>query len=109
MGFDALDLAVKLPALLRQSVQQLTRYDRDLADQVRRAINGVALAVAEGARREGRDRVQFFRTAAGSASEARTALLLAEGWGYLHGDEIADGVELLDRQLAILYRLIHPA
>jgi four helix bundle protein len=108
MGFDALDIAVKLPVVLRKHVELLRLHDRELAEQIRRAINGVALAVGEGARREGKDRIQYFRVASGSASEARAAINVAEGWGYLKTEDLLEAHALLDRQLAILWRLIHP-
>jgi four helix bundle protein len=107
MGFDALEIAVRIPAVLRRALEQLRLQDRELAEQLRRAVNSVALNVSEGARRDGRERLQFFRIAAGSASEARTALELAAGWGHLKADDISDGRDLLDRELAILWRLTH--
>jgi four helix bundle protein len=108
MGFDAMDIAIKLARSLRDPVQRLRIHDKELADQLKRAVNDLALAVGEAARREGRDRVQFFRTAAGSGSEVRAAMDLAEAWGVLDASSLAEARELLDRELAILWRLVHP-
>src|SRR5438105_2217440 len=108
MGFDAMDIALEVARALRGPVDRLKMHDRALADQLKRAVNDMALAVGEGARREGRDRVQFFRAAAGSGNEARAALGLAEAWGILDADSVDQAKNLLDRELAILWRLVHP-
>jgi len=108
MGFEAQELAVRIATALRAPVERIKMHDRDLADQLRRAVNDMALALAEGARREGRDRMQFFRVASGSANEAKTVLELAQAWGIIENAAIYQGRELLDRELAILWRLLHP-
>ena len=46
-------------------------------------------------------------TAAGSASETRSALQVAVAWGYLPNAECGTADQLLDRILAILWRLTH--
>jgi four helix bundle protein len=108
MGFDAMDIAIKLVRSLRVPVERLRLHDKELADQLKRAVNDLTLALGEAARREGRDRVQFFRTAAGSGSEARAAMDLADAWGYLDASSLTEAREPLDRELAILWRLVHP-
>ena len=107
MGFDAQRVALELVAALREPADALARHDADLARQLRRAATSVALNVAEGARRQGKDRKHLFTVAAGSAAEVRTALAIARGWGYLPatGAERVDA--LLDRELAMLWRLTH--
>src|SRR5579884_1432586 len=106
--FEALQLTLDAVAALRSVCAAVAQHDRDLASQLRRAGSSMPLNVAEGARRQGRDRLQHYRIAAGSAAEARTALQVARAWGYVDGEpvELADG--LLDRVLAILWRLTHP-
>ena len=47
----------------------IKRKDRDLERQLRRAMQSVALNLAEGSRRRGQDRVHLFRIAAGSAAK----------------------------------------
>ena len=103
--FEAYEVTLELAAVLRPVLDQLARWDRDLADQTRRAASSVVLNLAEGARRTGRDRLHFYRIAAGSAAEVRAALAVARAWGNL---EPVAGVEaLLDRVLAMLWRLTH--
>jgi four helix bundle protein len=103
--FEAYEVALELAAALRPVLDQLARRDRDLADQMRRAGSSVALNLAEGARRTGRDRLHFYRIAAGSAAEVRAALAVAQAWGSLAAVSEVD--VLLDRVLAMLWRLTH--
>jgi len=105
MSFQALDVALELVSSLRQPVGVLATRDPSLADQVRRAASSVALNLGEGRRRVGRDRVQHFRIAAGSAEEARTALRVALAWGHLGSAQVGDALALCDRVLAMLWRL----
>ena len=103
--FDALDVGLEVVISVRDVVSRLQRLDRDLASQLRRAVSSVALNVSEGSRRQGRDRLHLFRIAAGSADEARSALRLAQAWGHVNADMVRESLDLLDRELAMLYRL----
>ncbi|MBI5480710.1 MAG: four helix bundle protein [Deltaproteobacteria bacterium] len=108
MAFDALDTAVRLVAALREPLGRVQQHDRDLASQARRAASSVALNLGEGQRRGGRDRLQHFRIAAGSAAEVGVALRVAVEWGFLDGAGLAEARGLLDRVLAMTWRLTHP-
>jgi four helix bundle protein len=105
MAFDALEVAIELCASLRLPLERLRQHDRDLCDQARRAANGVALQLAESRRRAGKDRLHLLRIAAGSADELRTALRLAQAWRDLEADSLAVSMALLDRVIAMLWRL----
>ena len=105
---DILDVALQLIASLREPVERLGRQDRELAVQVRKAASSIALNVSEGRRREGRDRLHFFRIASGSAAEVGTGLDVAVGWGWLADAELAQARSLLDRVRAMAWRLTHP-
>ena len=105
--FDAEKIALELIRALRAPLSSLERSDRSLADQARRAATSVPLNISEGNRRVGKDRVHFFRIAAGSAAEVRTALVVAVSWGYLTEEETQPALKLADRLLAILWRLTH--
>ena len=100
-------VALEMIGEMRGLVARLAKCDRDLADQVRRSASSVALNIGEGQRREGRARAQFYRIAAGSASETRTALKVAVAWGHLAVEEATAADTLLDRVLAMLWRLTH--
>ena len=101
--FHVYGAALDLVSALRPVLGQLKKSDRALADQLRRAASSVVLNIAEGNRRSGQDRLQFFRIAAGSAAEVRAALEVARAWGHL--GPCADVEVLLDRVLAMLWKL----
>jgi four helix bundle protein len=103
--FHVYGAALGLVSALRTVLGELTKADRSLADQLRRAASSVVLNIAEGNRRAGKDRAHFFRIAAGSAAEVRAALDVARAWGTI-GPAPAAEVEL-DRVLAMLWRLTH--
>jgi four helix bundle protein len=103
--FEVLDLAIHAIEVLRPIVGEVRRYDRDLAEQLRRALSSIALNVAEGNRSQGGLRVARFSTAAGSTYESRAALRVAVAWRYVEANEIEEGENLLDRISAMLFRL----
>ena len=107
MPFDAYTYSIELVRLVRPLVERIATRDRSLADQIRRAASSVALNLAEGRRRAGRDRLQLWRVAGGSAAEVRAALEVADAWGYLDGGAAAEAVALCDRLGAITWRLTH--
>ena len=77
MRFETLEAALELIALVRKPLEALRSRDPDLHRQIRTAASSLALNLAEGNRRAGKDRLQHFRIAAGSADEARTGLSTA--------------------------------
>ncbi len=107
MAFDVLEVAIKLAESLREPLARLRQHDRDLENQARRATNGIGLQASEARRRNGRDRLHLWRVAAGSAAELETALRLAQAWGYLDADALAEPRSLLDREKAMLWKLTH--
>jgi four helix bundle protein len=86
-------------------VERLRSRDRALSEQIRRAASGISLNLAEGRRRCGADRLHSWRIAAGSAEEVRAALRVAAAWGDLAAAEVSEAIVLLDRLLAMLWRL----
>ena len=107
MRFQALELSLEVIRSLRQPVRQVRSRDPRLAEQLRSAASSAALNLGEGARRSGRDRIHHFRIAAGSAAEVRVALRVAEAWGDLEPKATAQPLELLDRLLAVTWRLVN--
>ena len=57
------------------------------------------------ATRVGKDRLHLFRVAAGSADEVRTSLLVAQAWGSFEPAAAEEALGLVDRVLAMTYRL----
>ena len=106
--FEALELALQLARALGNVLPQVQQHDRDMASQLRRAGTSVPSCLSEGAQRAGRDRIQLYRTSAGSAAEVRTQLELAVAWGYLERASAAPVQALADRVVAITWRLVHP-
>jgi four helix bundle protein len=88
---------------LRPIVARIREHDRDLSEQLRRALSSVSLNIAEGDGSRGGNRVARFATALGSSREARAALRVAVAWGYVADVEAGDAI--LDRVAAMLYRL----
>jgi len=101
----AQEVATQLIRSLRGPVAAVESQDKALADQLRRAGTSVLLNVAEAKKRVGKDRAHLFRIAAGSAEEVRAALTVATGWGYITDESVAHTLELLDRELALLWGL----
>ena len=107
MPFDALEVAIQLVAALRQPLGRMKKRDANLADQADRAADGIALQLSEGRKRVGKDRLNRYRMAAGSADELQTALKLALAKEHLAPTELAAALALLDRVLAMCWRLCH--
>ena len=103
--FETLDVAILAIESLRPVVARIQRQDRDLGEQVRRALSSVALNLAEGDHSHGGNRFARWSTAAGSNAEARAALRVAIAWGYVLAEDVDTGEQLLDRVAAMLHRL----
>ena len=108
MRFDALDVAVEINRAVAAPVAKIAQHDADLARQIRRAAPSIPLNIAEAHRRVGKDRLHLFRIAAGSTAEVRAALQVALAWGHVAAGAIVEVLELLDREQAMLWRLVHP-
>ena len=107
-GFEAHDVARNAAILVLQLLRHVPPAVRSLTDQTVRAVTSVPLNLAEGAGRQGRDRVHHWRIAYGSALEARTALELLVVNGSIDSDAAEQAMELLDRTAAMAWRLVHP-
>ncbi len=105
--FIALELSLSLIESLRPIVVRVRRRNSRLARQIEDAASSVAANLGEGNRRTGRDRIHFFSIAAGSADETRCHLRVAKAWGWLIDRDIHHPLHLLDRELAILWKLTH--
>jgi four helix bundle protein len=105
MALVVASLSIELIEALRPLVPRIKRQDRSLAEQLVRAASSVALNIAEADYSDhGNQRARFF-TAAGSASESLTALLVASAWGYLPAADIQHAAALLGCILAMLWKL----
>ncbi len=68
---------------LQPVIGRIARHDRNLADQIRRSAQSVALNTMESTARVGGDARQRLRTALGEIRETRMALQLADALGYV--------------------------
>ena len=103
--FLVLEAALELIALLREPHARIRQHDPDLAKQIRRAASSIALNLGEGERRRGRDRIQHYRIAAGSARETQVALRVAAAWGYVDEATGRSASDTLDEILRMLWRI----
>ena len=107
MALEVLEVALEMIGALRAPVARLRQADRDLADQLRDAASSVALNIAEGAGRVGKDRPHHYRVAAGSNLEVAAALRVAVAWGDLEAAEVQAALDLGRRVGAMLWRMTH--
>jgi len=101
------DLALELVCSLRPLIPAIARRDRNLAGQLRRAATSVVLNIAEGEDCDPGTKRARLHSAAGSASETRSALKVARCWRSVSQDQAQDSLALLDRMLGMLWRLSH--
>ena len=106
-GFDAYDVALEIVAAVTPLIDRVRRRDPDLGKQMRRALTSIALNLAEGRRRQGKDRHYHYTIAAGSADEVAAALDVAAVSGWLESRAVKPALSLLDRELAMIWRLTH--
>lgn len=104
--FIAYEVSLELITRLRPIVPVIEQHDPNLADQIRRAGSSVVLNLAEGNKSAKGNRQRHFAIAHGSASEVRAALQTAVAWGWI--DEAIAAPAVLDRLMALLWRLRHP-
>lgn len=105
--FHAYEVALEISRAVAPLIGKIARRDPDLAKQLRKALPSIAMNIAEGRRRMGRDRIYHYNVSAGSADEVSAALDYAEAASYLGRRDIEGAQVLLDRELAMLWRLTH--
>ncbi len=103
--FIAYEISKQLIVSLRPLVPIIQASDRDLADQLKRAAQSVLLNLAEGQKFQDGNRRKHYAIAQGSANEVKAALDAAEAWGWI--ENRGEERELLDRLLAVMWKLTH--
>lgn len=101
----AQSVAMDAVRLLRPLAERIQRHDKPLAEQLRRAASSTVLNLAEANQNHAGHRRSRLESARGSANETRAAVHLACAWGYIAESEAVSVDELLDRVLAMTYRL----
>ena len=105
MPFEALEVSLEVIRSLWPPLARIRTRDPKLYQQIRSAANSISLNLAEGRRRHRKDKTHLWSIAAGSADEVSTALRNAVAWGDIEEEAVARTLELLDRVLAMLWRL----
>lgn len=106
--FEAREVALQIASTVKEPMEQIRKGKAGLGDQIERAVMSMVLNIGEASRRIGRDRTNRWRYASGSAAEARDALELAVAWKLVPREAIEATLALLDRVLAMLWRLEFP-
>ncbi len=107
MSLEVEHVALEVITSLKPLMPRIGRHDRALAQQLRRASSSIALNICEAHHSDPGNRRARFHTAAGSASESRGALQVALAWGYLDDAQAQPALALLDRAIAMLWKLTH--
>lgn len=97
--------ALDVIRLLRPLLPRLARFDLALSKQLSRSASSIALNLGEGQHSTGGTRRQRYLSAAGSASETRSALEVARAWGYLSDEDCAPVLTQLEHILATCWKL----
>src|SRR5690349_15838068 len=105
MTFIAQDVALQAVEAVAPLLPLVRKHDADLHKQIRSALQSIALNVGESAYSDEGNRVARLHTAAGSANEVRVALRVAVAFGYVARAEAEPADALIDRVLALLWRL----
>ena len=105
MALQVHQVALETITALRPLVPLIRRHDRSLAVQLTRAASSIVLNVGEAEYSDPGNRRARLHSAAGSANETRSALLVAAAWGYVSEPRARPAAELLDRVVAMLWRL----
>jgi four helix bundle protein len=105
----ALELMMDVMPAIRQLVVAITKHDRNLADEAKRAATSVVSNHAEADGVRGGHRRERIQTAQGSLTELRSQLKLAAAWGYVPQEQIDRVDAHLDRVAAMTWRRLTPA
>ena len=105
MALRVAEMSVQMIETLRPLIGRIKARDKSLADQLTRAASSVCLNIAESQHSDpGNRRARLF-TAAGSANESLMAVRVAVAWGYVNGSDGKASMALLDRILAVLWKM----
>lgn len=105
MAFIVLELSIELAEAVQPLLPRIKARDKNLEDQIRRAVESIALNIGEGAYNDPGTRRSRYFTAAGSAGETMAALRIAMAWGIVSRNDGERPVALLRRILSILWKL----
>jgi len=105
MGLIVQEKALQAAAEVQPLLPIIKKRDKDLFDQVRRAMNSVVLNIAEADGNDAGTARARFASACGSAKEVRAGLQLAAAYGYIGQTPLAKLDIALDEVCAMSWRL----
>jgi four helix bundle protein len=105
--FDALEVMLQVLEALAPIEARVRKRSLELARQMSRAAESVALNLAEGRGRRDGDQRRHYEMANGSAAELTVALRIVIARQIVTRDELAPVDALLDRVRAMLWKLTH--
>jgi four helix bundle protein len=105
--FVAMEMSLVVVEKLRAVDKKIRRCNAELASQIARASESVALDLGEGRWRRAGDQRRHDEIAAGSASELTVGLRIALAKRYVTEADLAEVDAPLDQVRAMLYRLTH--
>jgi four helix bundle protein len=112
LSFQKLDVyqrSIEFLAFARRLLQRLPKGNVDLVDQLRRSARSIPQNIAEGAGRTSRaDKAKHYTIARGSAMESAAHLDVMKADELIDDAAYAQGIELLERVVAMLTRMIDP-
>jgi four helix bundle protein len=100
-----LEQVLSIITAVRPLLEAIHRKDRDLASQLRRALNSIALNIAEGFGSQAGNARLRFQSAHASVFESHAALRLAVAWGIIDAQSSASVLQELDILGARLFGL----
>jgi four helix bundle protein len=106
--FEAREVALQVAAEIKEPMERIRKQRASMGDQIERAVMSSILNIGEASRRIGKDRANRYRYASGSLAETRDALALAVAWKWIAAEDVAAVQALIDRVLAMLWRLENP-
>jgi four helix bundle protein len=110
LQFQSLDVyqrSIDFLAVVRRIREALPKGNADLSDQLRRSAQSVPQNIAEGCGRATRiDKAKHYTIARGSAMESAAHLDVMRVDELIEEDLYARGIELLERVVAMLTKLI---
>ena len=106
--FIVQDVAEETAIHALQLVKALPIHYRSYADQLVRATGSVALNLAEGFARQGKDKRYLYSVAYGSARESIAAIRILSKAGAVGPADSTALIARLDEVCAMTWRLMHP-
>jgi four helix bundle protein len=112
LSFQKLDVykrSIEFLAFVHRLLAQVPRGNGDLVDQLHRSAQSTPQNIAEGAGRMSRlDKARHYTIARGSAMESAAHLDVMKIDGLVNDDQYWQGIDLLERVVAMLTKLIDP-